>query len=174
PVVVYTRSSDGYALDINVFGDSNRMIPLGIRTSQTGTIGLQFEGAENFDSAFLLDNQTGTKVDLKTMPAYSFEKTTSDLFLDGRFSLIISKAPTGNFLPVRGMISIFTSGSQLKVTSCNTAIEEVQVFDMQGRLLHKATNIGSPVYSYELGNSGMYIVKASDGEEMAVKKVINK
>jgi len=174
PVVVYTRSSDGYALDINVFGDSNQMIPLGIRTSQTGTIGLQFEGAENFDSAFLLDNQTGAKVDLKVTPAYSFEKTTSDLFIDGRFSLIISKAPTGNFSPVQEMISIFTSGSQLKVTSGNAAIEEVQVFDMQGRLLHKATNIGNSIYTHDLGNSGMYIVKASNRQEMTVKKVINK
>ena len=173
PVAVYTRSADGYALDINLWGDCSQMIPLGIRTSQTGTISLQFEGAENFNSAFLFDNQTGEKVDLQTTPAYSFEKTTSDLFLDGRFSLLISKATTGIFSPVQGMISIFTSGGQLKVTSGNAAIEEVQVFDMQGRLLQKATNIGSPIYTYELGNSGMYIVKASDGQEMTVKKAVN-
>ena len=92
--------------------------------------------------------------------------------MDGRFNLSISKAATDYLSPVQGTISIFTTGNQLQVTSGNTDIEEVQVFDMQGRLLHKATNIGSPVYTYDLANSGMYIVKASNGQEMEVKKVI--
>ena len=60
-MAVYTRSSDGYALDINLFGDCSQLIPLGIRTSETGTIDLQFEGVENFGGVFLFDNLTGQK-----------------------------------------------------------------------------------------------------------------
>jgi len=174
-VSVYTRSSDGYALDINVFGDCSQMIPLGIRTTQTGSINLQFEGVENFFPGydiFLLDIQTGERIDLRETSEYSFDKMTSDLFLDGRFYLSIGKAPESVLLPTQGTISVFTSGNHLQVVSSNSNINEVQVLDMQGRLLHKAANIGSPTYCYDLERNMMYTVKVLTTEGVTVRKVI--
>ena len=176
-VSVYTRSSDGYALDINVFGDCSQMIPLGIRTTQTGSINLQFEGIENFFpeyNIFLFDTQTGARIDLRETPAYSFDKTTANLFMDNRFYLSINKVPNNVLLPTQGTISIFTSGNHLQVVSSNSNINEVQVLDMQGRLLHKAANVGSPVYSYDLERNMMFTVKVLTKEGVTVRKVIAK
>jgi len=172
PVSVYTRSADNYALDINLWGDCSQMIPLGIRTSQTGTVNLQFEGAENFDGALLFDNLMDATVNLKETPSYSFEKTTSDLFVDGRFYLSINKAPNSDLFPRQETISIFTTGNRIQIVSSNEDINEVQVFDMQGRLLHKAANIGSLVYSQDLERNMIYIVKVLTNGGMAVRKVI--
>ena len=174
-VSVYTRSADGYALDINVFGDCSQMIPLGIRTTQPGSINLQFEGVENFFPGydiFLLDTQTGARINLRETLVYSFDKTTSDLFLDGRFYLSTGKESDNVLLPTQGTISIFTSGNRLQVVSSNYNINEVQVLDMQGRLLHKTAGVGSPTYCYDLERNRMYTVKVLTKEGVTVRKVI--
>jgi len=174
PVAVYTRSSEGFALDINVFGNCKEMIPVGIRTSQTGHINLQFEGIENFlpeAEVFLLDTQTGTKINLRETPEYSFEKTTSELFMDGRFYLSVSKSTPSDPFAMQGAISIFAKGNRLQVVSGNVDIEEAQVFDIQGRLIHKAANIGNPVYTCELPHNGIFVVKVLTSDGITVKKI---
>ena len=176
PVVVYTRSSDGYALDINLFGDCEQNVPLGIRTSQTGSISLQFEGIEDFlpeYEVFLIDAENGNmKINLKQMPEYSFEKTKADLFMDGRLYLSFNKVSNNDLFPTQGTISIFTAGNRLQVISNHLNINEVQVFDMQGRMMHKAANIGNPVYAYDLESNRMYVVRVSDGQKAVVKKIV--
>jgi hypothetical protein len=170
PVAVYTRSQDGIALDINVFGNTGEMIPLGVRTATTGTINLQFEGANNFYKLYLIDAQYGIKIDLKETPEYNFDKTTSDLFMDGRLFLSIENAPNSDFFPAQGAASVFTSNNQLQVIS-DSNIDEVQVFDMQGRLLHQAHNIDTSTYTCSLSNSGMYVVKVLTGKSVTIKKI---
>jgi len=170
PVSVYTRSSDGYALDINLWGDCSEMIPLGVRTSTTGSINLQFEGVENFYKLFLLDTQTDAKIDLKETPIYSFEKTTPDLFLDGRFYLSINKTPNSDLFPIQDAISIFVNNNKLQIVG-NDDIKEVQVVDMQGRTILIETNIGNSVYTNYLPNTGIYIVKVLTEQGITVKKV---
>ena len=173
PVSVYTRSSDGYALDINVFGDYTQMIPIGIRTSQTGSISLQFEGIGNFlpkTDLFLLDTQTGTKINLRETSEYNFDKTTGDLFLDGRFFLSINKVANSDLSPVQDAISIFTTGNQLQVIS-SSLIKEVHIFDIQGRMIEKAINMKNSVYTHDLPSNSMYVVKVLTEGGMTVKKI---
>jgi hypothetical protein len=176
PVVVYTRSSDGYALDINHFGDCSQTIPIGIRTSTTGTIALQFEGIDNFlpkYDVFLLDMEKDAKINLKETPAYSFEKTSEELFMDERLYLSFNKAPTDNLQPEQGTTVIYTKGKELHVIS-SVNINEVQVFDMQGRRILIETNIESLIYSHDLASNSMFIVKALTQDGVVVKKVITK
>ncbi|MDR0231924.1 MAG: T9SS type A sorting domain-containing protein [Dysgonamonadaceae bacterium] len=171
PVAVYTRSQDGIALDINVFGDTKEMIPLGVRTSTTGTINLRFEGVDNFYKLYLIDAlHPNSPIDLKETPEYSFDKTTSGLFMDGRLFLSVENAPNSDLFPTQGAVSVFTSGKQLQVVS-NSNIDEVQVFDMQGRMLHQARNIDTSTYTCNLSNSGMYVVKVLTGKDVTIKKV---
>jgi len=171
PIAVYTRSSDGVALDINVFGDTDQLIQLGVRTSQTGNIDLRFEGVENFGKLQLIDGlYPNDVIDLKETPEYSFNKTTSDLFLDGRFFLSFKKAPNSDLIPTEGAVSIFTSGNQLQVVS-DCAIDAVQIFDIQGRLLKKATNVRNSC-TLDLPQCGVCIVKVLTKESSVVKKVM--
>ena len=172
PVVIYTRSADGHALDVNRFGDCSQMIPLGIRTSTTGNIDLQFEGIENFDEIFLIDTQSGARINLKETPEYSFGKTTTDLFVDGRFYLSIGKVQNSDLFVRQETISIFTAGNRLQVISSHRDIKEVQVVDMQGKIIHRAANIGNPVYTHDLESNRMYVVRVSDGQKAVVKKIV--
>jgi len=169
PVAVYTRSQDGVALDINVFGNTNEIIPLGVRTSSTGTISLQFEGVDNFSKLYLIDALYPKTIDLKETPEYSFEKTTSELFLDKRFFLSVNR-PNSDLSPTQGAVSVFTSGKQLQVVS-DSNIDEVQVFDIQGRMLHQARSIDASTYTCNLPSSGMYVVKVLTGKSVTMKKV---
>jgi hypothetical protein len=173
PVVVYSRSTDGYALDVNFFGDRSQTIPLGIRTDRTGTIALQFDGIENFlpeYDVFLLDMKTGVKTNLKETPEYNFEKTSEELFMDERLYLSFNKAPTDNLQPEQGTTVIYIKGKELHVIS-SVNINEVQVFDMQGRRILLETNIKDLVYSRDLASNSMFIVKALTQSGVVTKKV---
>ena len=175
PIVVYTRSFDGHALDVNQFGDCSQMIPLGIRTSATGNIDLYFEGIEEFlpeYDVFLFDADSRLKINLKETAEYGFEKTAEDLFLDGRLYLSFSKVSDSDLSARQETVFIFTSGNRLQVISSHRDINEVQVFDMQGKMIHRATNIANPVYTHDLESSRIYVVKVSNGQEMIVKKII--
>jgi hypothetical protein len=109
-------------------------------------------------------------INLKEESEYSFEKTTSELFLDKRFFLSVNQSPNSDLSPTQGAVSVFTSGKQLQVVS-DSSIDEVQVFDMQGRMLHQARNIDASAYTCNLSNSGMYVVKVLTGKDVTIKKV---
>ena len=173
PVAVYTRSTDGIALDINLFSDCAQMIPLGVRTSQTGTIDLQFEGIENFMpgyEVFLIDAENGNKkINLKKTPEYSFNKTTADLFMDGRLYLSLSQLITGISNPEQGT-AVFSKSGQLQVIS-NSHIQEVQVVDTQGRIILNEANIDNFAYTHDLRINGIYVVKVLTNDGMVVRKI---
>ena len=175
PVSVYTRSRDGYALDINSFGDCTEPVPVGIRTSSTGIINLKFNGIENFMpdyDIFLLDTQTGnTKINLRKAPEYSFEKTTTDLFLDGRLYLSFSKVSNALSAPQDETVMVYINDGQLQIISNGTLIKGVQIIDMHGSSIHRNMNIESTFYTYDLPHINMCIVKISTGKGVIVKKV---
>ena len=175
PVAVYTRSADGYALDINCFGDCTQPVPVGIRTSLTGTITLQFKGMENFlpgYDVFLIDTKnSNAKINLREKPEYSFEKTTSDLFLDGRLYLSFNKVMTGISTPEDGAAAVFMNDNQLQVICNNTIIKEVQVTDMSGRTILRDTNINNTLYTRNLPKNNIYVVKVLTEDGVIVRKV---
>ena len=176
PLVLFTRSADGVALDANFFGDETQPVPLGIRTTRTGKITLAFNGIENFMQdfdVFLYDTEKGgssAKVNIKEEPEYVFEKTTSDLFMDLRLFLSFEKTPTGISTP-ESRVSIFTKGCQLNVICNNTLIQDIQVFDMQGRRILEEKNLERSVYTRDLTRHDMFIVKVLTKEGMVVKKI---
>ena len=92
--------------------------------------------------------------------------------MDDRLYLsFVNKAATG-ISPVQATTSVFAKAGRLQVVG-NVDIKEVQVVDMQGRMILKATNIGSQVYTHDLPQSNMYVVKVTTNEGFVVKKVIN-
>ena len=173
PLVLYTASSDGFPLEVNSFGDTDENIKLGLRTSLTGEITLDFSGLDhlyNLD-VFLRDLEKGQIINLHETPAYTFDKTSEQTALADRFELVF-KTPTALDNPADDAIAIITSGGRLKVISHNGLLQSVQVFDMQGRLIVSETNIESQVYTCDLQANSMYVVKASTGHRTEVKKVI--
>jgi hypothetical protein len=180
PVEIYTRSSDGYALDINLIGTSEQdiTVPLGIRTSEKGEITLNFSGMESFGEStgiYLYDAQHPQRlIDLKTQPEYVFDKTENELFLENRLSLVIGKAlqplgiePASESSAVR-VLSL--SPRKLKIVSeSGKALGNVRITDAWGRTVLDNPAVSSSVYEYQTPTPGIYIVRV--GAE--VKKVVS-
>jgi hypothetical protein len=181
-VQVYTRSSDGYALDINCVGTSEQdiTIPLCVRTSEKGEIVLNFSGMESFGEEtgiYLYDTQYPERlIDLSTQPEYAFNKTEDTLYLENRLSLIIGKNTLARPLGLRDVSGasaariISRPHGTLRIVSENgKALSAVRITDSWGRLLLDVPEVSSSVYEYQTPTPGIYIVRV--GAE--VKKVVS-
>jgi hypothetical protein len=178
PVAVYSRSAEGRTLDINRFSDVGQFIWLGVRTSTTGKIRLDFEGLDDFlpdYDIFINDVKTGSKVNLRLMAAYEFDKDNTDLFMDERLYLSFELQGGGStdlnaIEKSQEKIRITVVGKELKITG-NSNLHTVEVFDMMGRRVAGATNINTPVYSTRLNGVQFYIVKVNTANASVVEKV---
>jgi len=147
-------------VDIN-FIDANKevIIPLGINAKQTGTMQLTFTGMDNYSKVSEIDFIDALKnktVNLTGMTSYtySFDQTEKGIS-KGRFSLRFGKSMTS--LP-----NVDTSGDDLKiygdskgiyvVSSSSDPVQQVIVYDLQGRKLFESTS-GANYYPFQ-GNFG--------------------
>jgi hypothetical protein len=179
-IQLYTRSSDGYALDINCIGTSEQdiTIPLCIRTSEKGEIVLNFSGMESFGEEtgiYLYDAQHPERlIDLSSQPEYVFDKTEDALYLENRLSLVIGalKQPLGiREVSNTSTARIFSQPHRtLRIVSENgEALSDIRITDSWGRTLLNIPAVSSSTYEYQTPTPGIYIVHV--GAE--VKKVIS-
>jgi hypothetical protein len=179
-VQLYTRSSDGYALDINCIGTSEQdiTIPLCLRTSEKGEIVLNFSGMDSFGEStgiYLYDAQHPERlIDLKTQPEYAFEKTENELYLENRLSLVIGKAlqPLGlETVSEPSAVRVLSlSPRTLRIVSASgKALGNVRITDAWGRIVLNNPAVSSSTYEYQTPTPGIYIVRVG----AAVKKVVS-
>ncbi|MDR1119355.1 MAG: hypothetical protein LBM08_00380, partial [Dysgonamonadaceae bacterium] len=179
-VQLYTRSSDGYALDINCIGTGEQdiTIPLCIRTSEKGEITLNFSGMESFGEStgiYLYDAQHPQRlIDLKTQPEYAFNKTEDELYLENRLSLVIGKTlqPLGIETDSQssGVRILSLSPHTLRIVSASgDVLGNVRITDAWGRIVLDNPTVSSSTYEYQTPAPGIYVVRV--GAE--VKKVVS-
>jgi hypothetical protein len=173
-LLIYTRSSDGYALDINSFGNYSDVITLGIKTSQAGQITLKFAGMESFaDDAtlYLNDTKESRTINLSLQEEYTFTKTADeDLYLENRFFLSwVPNAPTSLENVEQDGIVIQSAGRNIEIISKNgTSLNNVRIDDTQGRAIVNKSHYGASSYHFEAPAAGVYLVKV----QSQVKKVV--
>jgi hypothetical protein len=98
-VMVYMRSCDGYALDINTIGGFREQVALGVYASEAGAITLRFAGMESLGNVQirLHDTRANRVIDLSEQSEYTFTKyDTEPLYLEDRFYLFLSTQSTGS------------------------------------------------------------------------------
>jgi len=175
PLVLYTSSSDGFPLEVNTFGNTeDTSIKLGIRTSLTGAIKLDFSGIESFISGkdvYLRDLGKGTDTNLKKKPVYLFTKESADTELKDRFLLVFPSATGLDNTQQGNAIVIYAGGGLLQVISNTDLLNSVQVFDLQGRLLQGASPM-SRTYTTTIDHPGVYVIKAQSENSSEVRKII--
>lgn len=175
---IYTVA-DETAIEINAVSQEGgqKLIPLGIKTDQTGTFELSIEGAEAFnayESVRLLDALSGESYDLKEQTSFTFEKTAAEN-LEGRLYISLE----GPLLSVETIdsedpvISIVRENAWVKVYSPVDAINHFEVYDVSGRLSFKDATIGASSYSWNPGvvPQGIYLVKVQSGLQTKVLKI---
>ncbi|MDR2058230.1 MAG: hypothetical protein LBP83_08155 [Dysgonamonadaceae bacterium] len=173
-VMVYTRSADGYALDINTIGDFSLEVPVGIRTARPGEIRLKFAGMESFDagtSVFLHDRLSGTVVNLSETDEYVFEKYGGELYLENRFFLTFSGAvdireiASGPDITIRRLAE-----GRVRIASNGGALGSIQITDIRGKVI-VSQKVAEPFYEFHAPSPGIYIVRVSNSAGTGVKKL---
>jgi hypothetical protein len=163
-VMVFTRSTDGYALDINSFGDLGQGISIGMRTNRPGEIRLKFSGMESFGERtviYLHDMQTGAVVNLSETDEYLFEKSDSELYLENRFFLIFSDATGIHLPPVANILVQQLPGQTVRIASdSDSPLGRIQIINIQGNVL-VSQEVTEAAYTFQAPAQGIYIVRVN-------------
>ncbi|GHU79908.1 hypothetical protein FACS1894145_5090 [Bacteroidia bacterium] len=176
PVILYTRSADGYALNVNASNDLGRIVPLGIRTSQTGEIHLKFAGLESFKNEvkiYLHDTRLNRVMDLDATAEYVFNKEEEALYSEDRFFLSFRSATgIGQLNATTGLIVRRTAPLTIQVSSSDgSMLTHLQITNLQGQSPVRATNVPSGS-TYRVHKPGVYIVRATGKDYTQVEKIV--
>ena len=175
---IYTVS-DNKAIEINAVSQQGeqKLIPLGIKTNQTGQFEILIEGAADFNAyeqVFLRDALENKNYDLKECSSFTFEKTSSEN-LEGRFYILLgSEEETTETTTILNNqeISIVWENGAIRVYSPIYAIESFEVHDISGRLLFKDTKIGASSYLWNPRlEQGIYLLNVRAGKANKVQKI---
>ncbi|MDR0799386.1 MAG: PKD domain-containing protein, partial [Dysgonamonadaceae bacterium] len=176
---IYTRSSDGYALDINALNNLSEQISLGVYTSKEGAVTLHFSGMNEFNQTgfYLHDSQENKVIDLSLQNTYTFETVAGEgAYLENRFYLTTRpNAPTVIETAAKANISINNSGRNIEILSKDAdSISSIEITNLQGVHLVNEKHLSVSHYHYTVNTPGIYIVKASGKYGAEVKKIIIK
>jgi len=157
---------------INNVGDI--VIPLGIKTDQTGEIKLTFTGMDNYFKASkieLIDALASKTVDLTGKPTYtcSFDNTEKGIS-NGRFSLRISNSITAlTDVDATETPNVYGNSKGIYVVSSDP-VQKMEIYDLTGRKLYES-NLNASYYPLQnnLGNSPLIVKVMTDNSVKTVK-----
>lgn len=157
--------------------DAADVVPLNFKTDVAGdyTIALDhFDGVfATGQAVYLLDSKTGSETDLKS-GAYNF--TTVAGTDNTRFSLKYQKSLKvidSDFND--NNVTLYAKNGTLYVSSGASAISNIKVFDIQGRLVSEQRNVKSNTATISnLGlNQALIVQVSSEDNKVVSKKVVN-
>ena len=160
--IYMTQNNKDYAV---VSAEDQGEMPVSFKAEKNGTYNISFN-AQNAEFSYLhlIDNMTGSNVDLLATPSYSFNANTNDYA--SRFKLVFAKSNEGN-----DSFGFISDGNLLIYGIEGEAT--VQVIDVTGRILSSETFSGS--YSKALNAAdGVYMVRLIQGENVRTQKIVVK
>ena len=155
--------ADNTPVDINFVGNKNDIvIPLGIKTYQTGETKLTFSGMDNYTKASkieLIDALEKKTIDMtgKSSYTYSFNSAFKGV-TNGRFSLRISTSTTSlKDIDSDNDIKVYGSTKGIYVVSTEPVIK-LEAFDLSGRKMYESgDNLNYYLLPANLANSPLII-----------------
>ena len=146
-----------------VYTENQGEMPVSFRAAENGTYTISFN-TEDVELGYLhlIDNMTGTDVNLLSTPSYSFEASTTDYA--SRFRLVFA---TGN---ADDEFAFFSNGSFVINNEGNAT---VQVMDVNGRIL-SSENINGCANVNVKAAAGVYMIRLVNGSNVKVQKVVVK
>jgi hypothetical protein len=142
-------------------------MPVNFKAKENGTytISVNTETVE-MDYLHLIDNMTGTDVDLLATPSYTFEATTRDYA--SRFRLVFSANVTDGPSTGSGAFAYF-NGSEWQISNVGKAT--LQVVDVMGRVVKSVALEGNATVSID-EMPGVYMMRLLNGNDVKVQKVV--
>ncbi|MCC8146089.1 MAG: T9SS type A sorting domain-containing protein, partial [Bacteroidales bacterium] len=149
--------SDNHAVEMNFISNNEIMIPIGIRTHSTGKTTLTFSGMPEFhaESIHFIDNQEEKLIDLSNRQNvdYTFSNDIQGENT-GRFFIHISQPPKGDVgiesIETRLINAYRVSNGIFVFSSHNDPIQEIKIYDIDGKLYYSNSNIDSPLYTVKI------------------------
>lgn len=163
-LIYFQQNGKSYA----VLGNSNRgEMALNFKAAHNGNYTLSFSSEiVEFNSLRLIDNFTGTSIDLKANPSYSFSATAQDN--PNRFRLVFDVTDVNEYSENASFA--YFNGSEWVVNASDNA--SVQVVDVTGRIVlstdatrHISTSSMAP---------GMYVIRLTEGDNVKTQKIVVK
>ena len=141
-------------------------MPLSFRAKENGTYTLSFSSENTeFNYLHLIDNMTGTDIDLLQTPSYTFDAHTTDY--TSRFKLVFvcgdANADSDSF-------AFYSNGNWI---ISNEGEATLQVIDVNGRILSSESVNGSVSKAVNAA-AGVYVLRLINGNDVKVQKVIIK
>ena len=161
--VYFSQEGKDYAI-VNV--DNANEIPVYFKAEKNGDYALTVSGTLNskFQILSLIDNLTGTTIDLLQSPSYSFNARTTDYA--SRFKLVFANENDNE-----NRDFAFISDGQIIINGEGT----VQVIDIFGRILYahelSTANYQLPTANYK---PGVYVLRLINGEQVKTQKIVIK
>ena len=140
-------------------------MPVNFKAEKNGSYTLNFTSEEvSFGYLHLVDNITGSDVDLLQTPSYTFNALTTDYA--SRFKLVFA---TGNSSDDDNFA--FMSNGNIIVN--NEGEATLQVIDVNGRIIRSESINGAASVSMNAA-AGVYMLRLVNGENVKVQKMIVK
>ena len=137
-------------------------MPVSFKAERNDTYTMSFS-SENvgFNYLHLIDNMTGTDVNLLANPSYSFKASTTDYAT--RFKLVFATGSNSedNF-------AFFSNGN---FVISNEGEATLQVIDVTGRIIKSETINGSASVNVKAA-TGVYMLRLINGNDVKVQKVV--
>ena len=138
-------------------------MPVSFKAEENGTYTLSFTAEEvSFNYLHLIDNMTGTDVDLLQAPSYTFNATTTDY--SSRFKLVFATGSNND----SDSFAFFSNGNWI---IGNEGEATLQVIDVTGRILSSETVNGSVSKAINAA-PGVYMLRLINGENVKVQKIV--
>ncbi len=148
------------AIEINVINDNRSektVVPIGVRTTKTGTFNLSVKGSESFntyDQIELIDAVENIRYDLSAINEFTFNKT-SPIKLEGRFYVSFSNKSNTDIKPADSQsLLVQAFQGQITVSSPEETILSLEIFDLSGRLFYSNKQINSSYATISPATSG--------------------
>ena len=139
----------------------NGEVPVDFKAQTNGTYTISFNSQEmDFRYLHLIDNQTGSDVDLLQNPSYTFNAMTTDY--TSRFKLVFVTGHNDDHF------AFFSNGNWI---IDNDGQATLQVVDMNGRMM-SSEQVSGCVSKHIEAAPGVYMLRLINGDNMKVQKIV--
>jgi len=151
---------------------------LGFKTAAEGTFTISLDRADGLfaegQDIFLKDNLGHSITDIKNAP-YTF--TSASGTFNERFEIVYQNTMlgTGNHVLDAESIIAYKQNGSLQINAGSSVLEEVKVYDIQGRLLYQRNGIGTPtltISSLQASQQFLILQVATPEGQTANKKIL--
>ena len=148
---------------------ADKAIPLGFVKNNASAFTIELKESMAGRVVYLTDNLTGTTTNLTEQPVYSFTATEGDQ--PDRFLLTFGAVGLGEPTAV-APLNAYLSHNRLFVTNTQGQAE-LQIFDLQGRLLQSRQLLSEGLHSEALTlTAGVYVVRLQSAQATQSIKLI--